>query len=816
MPGVQVLTQHNDNARTGANLAESILIPDAVSAPGRFGKRFEWQVEGHVYAQPLYVPNVAFPEGQRNAVYVATMHNVVYAFDADAPQASGPIWKQSLGPFVPLPDPGIGPQPLPGQPPIYKDIADAVGIVSTPVISLQQNVIYVVALTREGTEYRLRLHALDLADGTEKLGGPVVVEGSVVGTGVGSAGGRITFTSNLQIQRPGLLLSGSTLYVAFASYGDAGPYHGWVFGFDALTLQQRPRIYNTSRFGERGGIWMAGQGPASDQAGAVYCLTGNGTFAEAGFAISDKVVLPETAIGGPALADCGGTALGIAWTSPDQRLNFARSTTGSGSSFTGKVTLPESSIDGPALAFGNGRVFLAWTGTDTPHHLNSVSSTDLSTFGGKVTLPLGETSNQGPALAFGNGKLFLAWTGLDQRLMVSSSGDGVTFSPAVRLAHTSSTSPGLLFANGRLFLVWRGTEAGGHLNVIDSVDGVTFANKVTLPEASAFRPAFASLDGMCLAWTGLAPGRNINVRTGPTPATLANKQTFSDSSQASPALVAFKGGLRLSWSGTDAPAHLNLATLSSQDEPSLGDSFVKLAPDLSLSDWFSPWNTQQLNAADTDLGSGGILLLPGTSLVVGGGKEGKLYLLDAGHLGNFCATCHDPAGDTQIVEWFQATGTNQGITPPPPGTHHIHGSPVFWNSRSGGPRIYVWGEADWLRAFRFNGAKFDVAPVDISDITTPPNSMPGGILSISAQGDQDGTGIIWASHPIHDNANQAVVDGMLQAIDAGNLKRVLWNSTSNPADAVGKLAKFTPPTVANGRVYMATFSGKVCVYGLPG
>ena len=106
MPGVQVLTQHNDNARTGANLAESILTPDAVAAPGRFGKLFELPVEGHVYAQPLYVPNVAFPEGQRNVIYVATMHNLVYAFDADAPPASGLIWKQSLGPFVSLPDPG--------------------------------------------------------------------------------------------------------------------------------------------------------------------------------------------------------------------------------------------------------------------------------------------------------------------------------------------------------------------------------------------------------------------------------------------------------------------------------------------------------------------------------------------------------------------------------------------------------------------------------------------------------------------------------------------------------------------------------------
>jgi hypothetical protein len=540
---VEVLTQHNDNARTGANLTETALTPDTVAASGRFGKLFELPVEGNVYAQPLCVPNVAFPGvGQRNAVYVATMHNVVYAFDADAAPASGPLWQKNLGPFVALPDAGIGPQPAPGKPPPYKEIADAVGIVSTPVISVEQNVIHMVALTKEGTEYRHRLHALDLADGSEKLGGPVVIQGSVPGPGPGWAGGQIAFTSNLQNQRPGLLLSQGTLYVAFASHGDAGPYRGWVFGFDARTLQRRPRIYDTARFGQRAGIWMAGQGPAGDQAGAVYCLTGNGTFAEAGFAISDKVVLGETAMGGPALADCG-SALGIAWTGPDQHLNFAVSPTASGSSFTGKVTLPESSIDGLALAFRNGKVFLAWTGTDTPHHLNVIFSTDLSTFGGKVTLSLDQSSKQGPALAF---------------------------------------------ANGKLFPVWRGTDAAGLLNVMDSADGVTFANKVALPEMSAFRPALAGLDRLRLTWTGLAPGRNVKVHTGATTATLTDKQTFLDSSQASRAVAAFKDALRLSWSGTDSPAHLNLARLSPQDEPSLGDAFIKLSPDLSRADCSAP------------------------------------------------------------------------------------------------------------------------------------------------------------------------------------------------------------------------------------
>jgi hypothetical protein len=119
----------------------------------------------------------------------------------------------------------------------------------------------------------------------------------------------------------------------------------------------------------------------------------------------------------------------------------------------------------------------------------------------------------------------------------------------------------------------------------------------------------------------------------------------------------------MSWTGTDSGAHLNLARLV--DEPSLGDYFVKLAPDLSLADWFSPWNTQILNQADTDLGSGGALVLPGAGLIVGGGKEGKLYVLDPNHLGHFRSTCGNPAGDTQIIQWFQATGTNKGSQNPP-------------------------------------------------------------------------------------------------------------------------------------------------------
>jgi outer membrane protein assembly factor BamB len=174
---VPVLTQHYDNRRTGANLAETKLSPATVS-PATFGKLFELAVEGHVYAQPLYVDDVDVPGvGPRNVLYVATMHNRLYAFNADS---GAVIWSLSLGPYVSLPDANIGP-------PDYKDIADAIGILGTPVISADKKLIYVVAMTHEGSQYYHRLHALDLATGQHRLGGPVAIQGTVSGTGDGSA-----------------------------------------------------------------------------------------------------------------------------------------------------------------------------------------------------------------------------------------------------------------------------------------------------------------------------------------------------------------------------------------------------------------------------------------------------------------------------------------------------------------------------------------------------------------------------------------------------------------------------------------------------
>ncbi|CAH2602495.1 conserved protein of unknown function [Rhodovastum atsumiense] len=530
---VSILTQHQDNNRSGANLGETLLTPDVVAGPG-FGRKGSYPIPdaipgsggAQVYAQPLYVPGVRINGRTFNVLYVATMHNHVYAFDADG-GTTAPLWSSGqLAPPVRLPDARIGGGSA------YHDIANEIGIISTPVISPGHNAIYVVTFSKSGSTYSHDLHALDLTTGRELFGGPRRIDAPPGGS---------DFRSEWENQRAALTLANDTIYVPFASYNDQGDYHGWVLGFSASTLQPLPRGFEVTPDGSQGGIWQAGQGLAVDNQGNLYAMTGNGSF-----------------------------------------------------------------------------------------------------------------------------------------------------------------------------------RAGGG---------------------------------------------------------------------------------------------------------DLSDCVVKLGPDLLVRDWFSPFNTADLGARDLDLGSGGVLLLPGTNLLVGGGKEGKLYVLDRDHLGRF-----NPAGDTQIVQSFQATMPRSDhpelrTAPMSSGYHHIHGSPVYWDGPAE-PAIYLWGEADYLRRFDFHAGtgRFDPTPADSSQNgpglygqphNTPPASMPGAMLTLSANGDRAGTGIVWASHPYAGDANHAVVRGILRAYDASNLGRELWNSARDPGD-VFAFAKFVPPTVASGNVYLATFSGEINVYSTSG
>jgi hypothetical protein len=259
-----VLTQHNDNGRSGANLNETILNTSNVNV-AHFGKLFSRQVDGFIYAQPLYVPNLTIPgSGSHNVVFVATEHNSVYGFDADDPNAQSALWQVNLGTSMPSTDVN----------PSYLDLIPEIGITSTPVIDTGTNTIYVVAKTKNlaDSSYHQKLHALDISTGAEKAGSPVEIAASVPATG----GGSITFNPYLQLNRPGLLLLNGVVYLAFGSQGDNGAYHGWVLGYSASTLQQ-VSVFNTTPDAVQGAVWHGGGGLASDGSN-IYLSTGNGTF----------------------------------------------------------------------------------------------------------------------------------------------------------------------------------------------------------------------------------------------------------------------------------------------------------------------------------------------------------------------------------------------------------------------------------------------------------------------------------------------------------------------------------------------------------
>ena len=261
-----ILTQHYDNARTGQNTNETILTPTNVNST-TFGKLFALGVDGYVYAQPLYVPGVVVPgQGTHNVLYVATEHDSLYAFDADT--GGAPLWYVTflVNGATTLSTSDVG---------NTQDIHPEIGITGTPVIDPATNTLYVVVNTKESGALIYRLHALDITTGAEKFGGPVMLSGSVPGTAPDGNGSSVPFNVQWANQRPGLLLQGGYLFIGFASHGDNGPWHGWILGYNATTLQQTG-IWNTSPNGKGNGIWGAGSGLAADTEGNAYVSTGNG------------------------------------------------------------------------------------------------------------------------------------------------------------------------------------------------------------------------------------------------------------------------------------------------------------------------------------------------------------------------------------------------------------------------------------------------------------------------------------------------------------------------------------------------------------
>ena len=272
-----VLTQHYNNARTGATLDEIVLKSSNVSS-AKFGKLWTLFADGQVVAEPLYVagltidttanPNTPRVKGKFNAIIIATMHNTLYVYDADkenrGPQGrTVPLWATWLGP------------PRPGTKDIdmWSTNDPEWGILSTPVVSDDKSTLFVVAWHDEGAGgLTYRLHALNLQDGTHRRP-PVVIGASSTDATKPCDQRQGTFNPCLHKQRAALLLAKGVIYVAFGGDGNRGA----LFAFDSQTLAQRA-FWSSTPTGENGGIWQSGQGPAADSEGNVYLVTGNGTF----------------------------------------------------------------------------------------------------------------------------------------------------------------------------------------------------------------------------------------------------------------------------------------------------------------------------------------------------------------------------------------------------------------------------------------------------------------------------------------------------------------------------------------------------------
>ena len=262
-PANDVLTYHNDNARTGLMPNETILTPAGVNAAS-FGLLHVLSVDGKVDAQPLYVANV----GSHNLLIVATEHGSMYAFDADNGSI---VWQVSM----------LQPGETPSDDHGCGQVSPEIGITATPVVDRNagpHGTVYAVAMSRTGSgTYFQRLHALDLTNGAEEFGGPKPVIANFAGAGDNSSGGLVVFDPGQYKERPGLLLLNGVVYTAWSSHCDFRPYTGWLIGYDQNTLAQTS-VLNLTPNGNEGSLWNSGAGPAADSSGNIIALQANGTF----------------------------------------------------------------------------------------------------------------------------------------------------------------------------------------------------------------------------------------------------------------------------------------------------------------------------------------------------------------------------------------------------------------------------------------------------------------------------------------------------------------------------------------------------------
>ena len=247
--GTDVVTFHNDIERSGQNVNETILTNANVNS-SMFGKLFSLTVDGIVDAQPLYLSSITIPnQGTHNALYVVTENDSAYAFDADNGSL---LWRVSV----------LGAGEVSSDPHRCGQISPQIGITATPVIdrtSGPHGTIYIVAMSKSGSTYYQRLHALDVTTGAEEFGGPVMIQAQYPGTGDNSQGGYVIFDPKQYAERAGLLELKNVIYTAWTSHCDERPYTGWIVGYHKSTLAQMS-VLNVTPNGNQGAIWQSGGG----------------------------------------------------------------------------------------------------------------------------------------------------------------------------------------------------------------------------------------------------------------------------------------------------------------------------------------------------------------------------------------------------------------------------------------------------------------------------------------------------------------------------------------------------------------------------
>jgi putative pyrroloquinoline-quinone binding quinoprotein/putative pyrroloquinoline-quinone-binding quinoprotein len=262
--GTDVTTYKNDLSRSGQNLSEPALTPTTVTS-SNFGLLRMLPVDGRVDAQPLYLSQLSAAGGSFNAVFVATEHDSVYAFDSDS---GAVLWHMSLLAAGESPSNDHG----------CFQVSPEIGVTSTPVIDRAagaHGTIYVVAMSVDAqSNYHQRLHALDAATGAELLNGPTEITATYSAAGTATS----SFDPRYYEERAALLLAGGTVYTSWTSHCDAPPYGGWIIAFAQSTLARNGALNVAANSSSGPSIWMSGGGPAVDSGGNIHLLTANGAF----------------------------------------------------------------------------------------------------------------------------------------------------------------------------------------------------------------------------------------------------------------------------------------------------------------------------------------------------------------------------------------------------------------------------------------------------------------------------------------------------------------------------------------------------------